>query len=270
MRVLVYSQQPTASSSVIAMMNTYMQPRGIAVETCGGEDVHKGILNQTDVAGLVIPGIIGDESAYSGQIGEEGMERITNAVAKGRFLMTLCAGTYFICRETVYAPSWGEKRERQPARYLFNATATGPLEDGLSHVWKDQNGRSRLAMAPLTFNGEETALIAYGNGPVITPDDINDPDLEILGRFTKPPGQPVAAFSKRHGRGVIVGLSVLPDIEPLSIGNYYRDGILNHVSHVLNFHEAGRKAFLDHIMAPVLTQIETYRTSEQCPPKIKI
>lgn len=267
MKFPVYSERPANTESVIPPLKEIFKNSGIDVCPFDSTDLHNGILHERDTVGFSLPGIIGEVSGYTDQIGETGLQEMSAALRTGRIMLAICAGAYFPHRQTIYDPQWGQKRSRAPVNHLIKGMAKGPVADmggqydpslwpsdlSLCDVWYKAAGSTHLNST------WQRASIAYGNGPAFYPDDPHDPDLEPLAFYAAVPGKPLAAASLQHGAGKILMLGVLPHIGYRDIPQVDGFAKIRQLMENLRSHETGRQSFQRLIGERLHAQIGLYR-----------
>lgn len=268
MKFPVYSERPANTESVVPPLREIF--RGTAVTVCEftSADLRQGILREPDTVGFSLPGIIGEVSSYTDQIGETGLQEMSAAIHAGRVMLAICAGAYFPHRQTIYDPSWGQRRSRTPINHLIKGLAQGPVADmggqydpslwpsdlSLCDVWHKTAGSTAL-----NSTWHRTS-VAYGNGPAFYPDNPDDPDLEPLAFYASVPGKPLAAASLQHGAGKILMLGVLPHIGYRDIPQMEGFAKVKQLMEDLKGHESGRQSFQHLIGERLRMQINTYLT----------
>lgn len=167
---------------------------------------------------IILPEILGEQSFYNDHLTEHGKYAIRTAVSHGAMFIGFCAGAYFACSDIVYAPGWGNRKERKQDSTLglFNATALGPLP---AHG-RPSNGKADLGgCVPVdvhTFHegGIRPETVWYGNGPVFIPQDSFLPqNSEILATYIKTGLSELAALAAckiPYGQGSVIACGVLP------------------------------------------------------------
>lgn len=267
MKFPVYSERPANTESVIPPLQEIFRGTGIEVIEFDSHDLHNGILREKDTVGFSLPGIIGEVSSYTDQIGETGLKEMSDAVREGRIMLAICAGAYFIARETVYAPAWGPRKGRKPDNHLFKALAYGPLAD-MGGKYDHDQWPSDLSLAQVWFKSAERpygkdhwkhAAVSYGNGPAFDPDYPDSPDLEPLAYYSHIPGRPVAAASLRHGDGKILMLGALPHIGYREIAPHPGTERVRKLLSDMKPHEPKRLDFMETVATRLRGQILTYQ-----------
>lgn len=267
MKFPVYSEHPANIESVIPPLKEIFQGTGIEVVEFNSSDLRHGILHEKDTVGFSLPGIIGEVSSYTDQIGETGLKEMSEAVRKGRIMLAICAGAYFIARETIYTPKWGPGKGRKPENHIFKAVAHGPIAD-MGGKYDPSFWPSDLSLAQVWYksskqpHGKEHwkhTAFAYGNGPALDPDYPDSPDLEALAYYSHIPCNPLAAASLRHGDGTILMLGALPHIGYREIAPHHGTERIRKLLSDMKIHEPQRKDFMGTIASRLHTQILTYR-----------
>lgn len=263
----VYAEPPANTESVIPPLRDIFKNTAIAVIPCTQADLQNGILRDKNTVGFSLPGIIGENSQYTAQIGEAGLKEMAQAVRAGRVMLAICAGAYFIARETVYNPAWGPAKGRKPENHIFKARAFGPLAD-MGGKYNPDEWPSDLSLAQVWYktahqrNGKEHwkhAAFAYGNGPGLDPDYPDSPDLEPLAYYSHIKGRPLAAASLRHGDGKILMLGALPHIGYREVAPHPGTERVRKLLADMAPHEAKRQEFMEFIGERLRQQVLTYR-----------
>ena len=263
----VYSEPPANIESVIPPLQEIFKGTGIHVTTCTQADLRNGLLQEPHTVGFSLPGIIGENSHYTAQIGETGLKEMAQAVRAGRIMLAICAGAYFIARETVYNPAWGPAKGRKPENHIFKARAYGPLAD-MGGKYNPDEWPSDLSLAQVWYktgtakNGKDHwkhAAFAYGNGPGLDPDYPDSPDLEPLAYYSHIKGRPLAAASLRHGAGKILILGALPHIGYREVAPHPGTERVRKLLTDMKVHEPNRQEFMDFLGERLRQQVLTYR-----------
>lgn len=214
--ILVYADAMTATGSLIVSLQQSFPAPDYNIRRITARDIHDGILRTQKAGIFVLPGIIGEVSPYTAQLTPPALQEISNFVGRdGHVMLTLCAGSYFIARQTIYTPDHGEPRGRYSLAPMFNGVARGPVPGYGRSSTADCRFDDVIAV-PVRFKGEDgtwdCAKICYGNGPALYPDDPNHDSVEILARFAAVPGEPVALLRQSFGAGAIYMSCVVPEI----------------------------------------------------------
>lgn len=215
-KIFIYADDQAAVGSVLTSLRDSFNRQDFLIEKIRAADIRNGILRDPQARIFVLPGIIGDVSPYPDQMGQAELAEIKNFVtAKPNVMLTICAGSYFVSRETIYTPPWSPARGQKSLSPLFNGVARGPVAD----YARESTPHSRfddVIVVPVNFKKAdgtwEKTGICYGNGPALYPDDPKDPTVEILANFADAPGQPVAILRQSLGQGALYMSCVLPDI----------------------------------------------------------
>lgn len=266
MKFPVYSQSPANTESVIPPLKEIFKGTDITVIEFNSSDLRNGILRERDTVGFSLPGIIGETSGYTDQLGEYGLQEMSAATREGRVMLAICAGLFFITRETIYAPKWGPYKSRTPRNHLLKAQGYGPVTDMGRQF--ESSWPSTLTLAQVWYksvaklNGKDDwrhAAVPYGNGPAIILDNPDDPTIERLAYYSEVPNNPLAALSVEHGDGRIIGLGALPHIGYIEIAPHPDFESLRNLLRDMKPHEPARQDFMDTVAQRLHSQILTYR-----------
>ena len=214
--IFVYADAMTATGSLIPSLQQSFNAHDYNIRRITGQDIAAGILRTPQSGIFILPGIIGEVSPYSAQLPLSSLQEVSDFVGRdNNVMLTLCAGSYFISRQTVYVPDHGEPKGRHSLAPMFNGIARGPVP-GYGRASTDNCRFDDVIAVPVRFKTADgswdSTKICYGNGPALYPDDINDTAVEILARFADIPGEPVALLRQSFGAGSIYMSCVVPDI----------------------------------------------------------
>lgn len=257
--ILVYAQYPASTGSLLPSLSEIFPTASYNIRRIYQGDIKNGILRQPESRLLILPGITGEHSGYTAQLDKAALDDIHHFVsANNNALLTICAGTYFVCRETLYDPPWRQAKTKQSLRPLFNALARGPvpphgLQPGPASHFND------VSIIPVQYkamNGQwHKTGVCYGNGPGIHPDTQGDPDMEILAVYDAAPGKPAALVRQRIGAGSAYLCSILPEIGWQDIRPHPGLQHLTELMDDLKPHEAGRAALWHDLGARIRRDI---------------
>lgn len=240
-------------SHCIALYQDYVQNNGsllMSLQNLGYQTLHvdaagilSGALDHVDV--LIVPG--GADLYYCEKLKGDGNRMIRAFVENGGGYLGICAGAYYGCA----ALDWN-KGEIKGARELgfIDATANGPIFDLIED--HDIN-KSWYASTTLQWN-DRTFQTLYAAGPLF---DTNDPDVNVLARYTDLENAP-AVIGKKIGKGSVVLSS--PHIEVTSgtfAAGRYAHRNESHayemaVSQGLQGHDATQKEFFDFVLKTLI------------------
>ncbi len=267
MKFPVYSERPANTESVIPPLQNIFRGTDIQVIEFNSADLRNGILREKDTVGFSLPGIIGEVSSYTDQIGETGLREMSEAIHEGRIMLAICAGAYFIARQTIYEPSWGPKKSRAPINHIFKAVAHGPVAD-MGGRYNPEFWPSDLSLAQVWYKTTDRPFdkehwkhtsVAYGNGPSFYLDDPQDPALEPLAFYSHVPNMPIAAASLQHGEGKVLLLGALPHIGYREVAPHPGTENIRNLLNDMKMHEPKRQEFMDSVATRLRSQILTYR-----------
>jgi len=196
-----------------------------------------------------LPGIIGEDSPYLSELGEEGNQAIRDYVESGGVFVGICAGAYYACSRIVYNPPWrAEEKTSEPGLDFFNGLAKGPPKGLAKESTQARYSDCRLVNVSYTDKEGETKTtgILYGNGPALYPDQ--DDGLMVLARYADVPGNPIAIAAQKTGKGLAIFLGVLPEMGTLDIKAIAQFEALNELNETLRPHEGGRQEIWDMIV----------------------
>lgn len=256
MKFLVYSEAPAATVCISIFLKEVFRNAAVSLVEFGSADLRNGIIHEPDVVGFCLPAIRGQRSGYTDQIGDWGQREMTRAVAAGRIMLTVCAGTYFINRKTIYNAPWNDTiLIRTPATPMFNGIAQGPADEFADEYC--------LTLCPVIYLSQDgawkEAKMAYGNGPMIFPDNPNDPGFEPLAHYASVPGVPIAAASQSIGLGQVLMLGILPYISPVIIYPTQDNEEVRRLVDAMIPHEPQRLDFSGVINTRIRKQVLAYQ-----------
>lgn len=215
-KILVYADDKAAIGSIITSLQDSFNRKEFRIEKIKAADIRNGALRDPKAQIFILPGIVGDVSPYSSQLGQTELAEIHGFLkSKPNVMLTICAGSYFVSRETVYTPPWSAPRGRKSLAPLFNGAARGPVAD-YARASTPESRFDDVVVVPVNFKKAdgswEKTKICYGNGPALYPDDEKDPAVEVLATFADSPGQPAALLRQSTGQGALYMSCVLPEI----------------------------------------------------------
>lgn len=249
--IAVYTGPGTSTGNLVPRLRESFN--AIAIRQTGAADIHDPQTLNEDTLAFFLPGIVGEDSPYTRELGPRGNAAIRRYVEEGGVFVGVCAGAYYACADIVYDPPWRVTRKTsRPGLDFFNALAKGPLP-GLGTAGDDY-WFSDCSMTRISYKGKNGATrttgIAYGNGPALFPYDEND-DLEVLARYNDVPGQPIAVAIKKVGKGLAIFLGVLPYIGYDAALANAKIPVLQHLMETLQPHEQGRAELWDTIVSRI-------------------
>jgi len=249
-KLVVYTGPQVSTSNLLPRLKESF--RGAAIHPTGPADLLKPETLDHNTLAFFLPGIIGEDSPYSKELGMNGNAAIRKYVEEGGVFVGICAGAYYACRDITYAPPWRkEAKSAKPGLDLFNALASGPLP-ALARKG-DEFWFSDCRVANVTYRDEKGAAriagIAYGNGPALIP--YEEDDLEIIARYDDEPGRPIAIAAKKIGKGLAIFVGVLPYIGYDATVAASSFPALQELSGALRPHEEGRAALWNIIVSRI-------------------
>lgn len=187
----------------------------VAIKMVSGQSIQSEEALDDQTIALFLPGIMGDHSPYSKELGRIGNEKIRDYVENGGVFIGGCAGAYYACSDILYDPPWlDQPKTSQPGLDFFNGLARGPLpnlakETG-SPDWFEDCTHTEIEF-DLNTGAKRKTNIIYGNGPMLFPDTQEEAEqINVIARYTSVAGEPIAIASKRVGKGLAIFLGVLP------------------------------------------------------------
>lgn len=169
-----------------------------------------GILAKADL--IVLPGVSSEYSPYPKILTPGVQSAIFGAVRAGAALWTDCAAAYISCATYHYNSS---TRTLQPRKGLglFEGHAWGPVADCTPGA-SEETRFSDVRHVRVVFNdsaGQKTRTsICYSNGPAYSP--APGEKIEIIARYDKVRGRPVAAAAKVFSKGIALFSGILPEM----------------------------------------------------------
>lgn len=211
--ISVYSEREarTATDSIAKSMRHSFTGHDVRLEST---ELFMRRLRENSADICILPAIFGEQSMYHEFLGQRGMGDMRDYVERGGVLVTICAGSYYICANTRYTPEWGHPKGRTNPTPLFNALAHGPIASEAKKPGDPSEAPYEdIVLTPLTYRTADgewlTANIAYGNGPALFPHE-NIPGLTVLARYAKERDFPAAVAWQERGAGAILWLGALP------------------------------------------------------------
>lgn len=185
---------------------------------------------------LVMPGIVGEDSPYPEILPAPTSDRILQAMEEdGLVMWTSCAATYYCFEKMIYLRRNG-KFKHLDGLGLIKGEAIGPAYQNTTRKNFDASAHHDRVLAELTLADKSNIFRALDiNGPALYPQE--DSLVDSFLRYSNIPNQPVAGFTKKVGKGLILGLSSHPEFtlhHPLLPNDF-------------KLHEPSRLSFLTHI-----------------------
>jgi glutamine amidotransferase-like uncharacterized protein len=164
---------------------------------------------------IILPEITGEQSFYNDHIPLKTRTLIKDHVKHGAMLVSFCAGAYWMAEEIRYTPPHGPSKIRG-GKTVFNAVslrAQGPLPGygRPSNGQEDLGGCHTIPVLTKIDTGFVEHACWYGNGPGFYSFDGAHPDnIDVLSYYADIENNPIAAFSRPHGKGEYLVSGVLP------------------------------------------------------------
>lgn len=236
-RVTLLSEQGLSCTSLRPALKTAF--RGAVIREISADGLLD--LDQRDIA-LFLPGITGEVSPYHTLFTPTARAALDTYLRSGGAVFAQCAAAYLMARQIIYDPPWLETPKMKSGLNYFNAVAKGPPE-GLGRPSGDER-YSDCEVAPITVirpDGSEFETgIAFGNGPALFPEE-DDPNLNVIARFTNVPGQPISIADQAVGDGLLTFCGVLPEIGTAQFMQGQKWAKLHALNDALKPHEEGRR-----------------------------
>ena len=224
LEILIYNNGQGTTGSLTPSLDQAFNDHKVKTTVINASHIQGDILQPSAARKmLVIPGIAGETCNYSDELDATALESIRNFAAEGGIILSICAGSYFLSRQTIYSPSWGPHKERKSLAPLFNGVAHGPI----SYFATAPGAEPRfghVVVVPVNYkdlsNQWRKAGVCYGNGPGLYPDR-DESGFEVLAHFVnKDAGNgPAAILRKQIGEGALYMSSVLPEIGYQAVAN---------------------------------------------------
>ena len=265
--IAVYKSHKTSSAELIARLReSFPEYRIIEVTP---DDIKKKNLLCGDIIAFFLPGIIDEDSPYLDELGAEGNAKIKSYVEDGGVYVGVCAGAYYACTNIVYDPPWREKpKTSRPGLNFFNALARGPvprygIHDAIPSWFSD------CTVTPVLYRdnkGQQRKItLAYGNGPALYPESAEEFNLDIIARYADTEGYPIAAASKKTGRGLAIFTGVLQHLRYEKIGSGQNLDRLRILMSQLEPHESDRLDFWNNLVFKIKRHRENILSSGYMP-----
>jgi glutamine amidotransferase-like uncharacterized protein len=243
--IFVYADVMTATGSLMPSLQQTFNAQDYKIHRITAQDILGGVLRTPQSGIFILPGIVGEVSPYTAQLPLLALQEISDFVGRNNNVMlTLCAGSYFIARQTIYVPDHGAPKGRHSLAPMFNGVARGPVP-GYGRASSNNCQFDDVIAVPVNFKTADgswdSAKICYGNGPALYPDDTNHPDIEVLARFADSPGEPVALLRQSFGAGALYMSCVIPDIAYQHIEAERGHESARKLMNELKDHETGRQ-----------------------------
>ncbi|PZP54421.1 MAG: hypothetical protein DI586_10000 [Micavibrio aeruginosavorus] len=214
MKVLFLTGYDLAVHSLDWMLKDEYGPRNVS--SINADDL--GDTDLSDFNMLVFPGCVGEVSPYPKFMTPKAIQNVRNNIEHGLVLWTDCGGTYEVNADINFTNSDGILKERKGLGFI-DGLARGPVEGPA--IAPSKQDRFLDVIIKRVFhraanNNTNTVDICYGNGPGIhlTEAEKNNPDVRIIAYYGDDETSPVAALSKKIGKGLILSFGVLVQIAP--------------------------------------------------------
>jgi glutamine amidotransferase-like uncharacterized protein len=257
--ILIYNDEKTAIGSLVPSLSNSFNTDQFNLIRIKAKDIRNGVLDRPQSRFLILPGIIGDVSPYTDQLGNGEMNHVADFLRRGNVMLAKCAGAAFVSKSTIFTPHYAPARSRTAVTPLFNGVARVPV-GSYGRECSPESSFSDVLVVPVRYKDikgswHETG-ICYGNGPALYTEDPNDPSVEILGRYTNIPGEPAAIIRQKVGAGTVYLSCVLADI-----GYQYiepQPNLQNAIQLMsdLKPYEAGRKALWDDLTTRIKNDLD--------------
>ncbi len=214
--ILLYADDKTATGSMTEALKKSFNANDYNLIRIRADDIRKGILRDQDSRLFILPGIVGEISPYTAQLDKTALQEIHDFVTlKPNVILTVCAGSYFVSRETVYDTGRAPPRGKISLAPFFNGIARGPVST-YGRAADMMSDFDDVVVVPVQFKNDqgqwETTQTCYGNGPALYPDDPNDASIDIMARYADVAGNPAALLRQASGKGAVYLSCILPEI----------------------------------------------------------
>lgn len=253
--ILLYADEKTATGSLGVALKQSFDDAGDNIIRVRADDLRQGILRDAQSRLFILPGITGEDSPYTAQLDQAILRELHDFVSlKPNAMLTLCAGTYFTARDTVYDTGHPPIRRKTSLAPFFNGLAKGPVAP-YGRPAETHSAFGDVVVVPVQFkNAEgqwEDARSCYGNGPALYPDDPDDPSIEIIARYADIQDRPIAMLRQSCGRGAVYMSCILPEIGYSYIAPRRKMDNACTLMEDLKPHEAGRKKLWDTLITRI-------------------
>ena len=224
---------------MIAVYEDYIHNKGVllrrlardyrsgAVRLVDARDIRDGLLQHTPPELLIVPG--GADLYFCEKLNGQGNAAIRAYIENGGAYLGICAGAYYGCFYVDWAgdePDQAIQGRRELG--LINAVARGPVRKFLQESDLEASWQAATQLET-NLDSPDTVTVLYEGGPVF---ECDDPEAEILARYSQLEKRPPAIIAKQFGKGYAVLSS--PHIE--AVGNaagrsLYRHGNTRAYSH---------------------------------------
>lgn len=216
---------------------------------------------------LVLPGIIGEDSPYPEMIPQSKKAILQDSLENGLVIWGQCAAAYYMLSSMEYRCRNGVHKSKAGLG-LVEGKAIGPAYRHKTRTWREGPALNDMVLARLHRLDGSLVRAFDVNGPALHPDP--HANTKIFSRYADIDGSPVAGFTHSRGRGLLMGVSVHPEIAPATIGSGESLRFLFQKAHR---HNASRLAFLADLRQIILNHLdpvaflsgETAHAPEPCP-----
>ena len=209
MKVAYIHQENLSSYSLMLMLNEAFGKRNVTA--ISGKRFSVTDLSPYDM--LVLPGTATEENPYFDLFLPQDVTYLRKQVEEGMIIWTDCAATYHVCDYIQYTDSDLNPKSQRGLNWI-EATGAGPVS-GRALPRSASSKFMDVATQRIIYDGH-TAEICYGNGPGLhlSPSETLNPSVKIIARYKDVENNPVAALTKRIGRGLLISTGVLVQIAP--------------------------------------------------------
>jgi glutamine amidotransferase-like uncharacterized protein len=264
-----------ATHSISLMLHDQFGKRNVT--QIPAEDLKDADLSRFDL--LLLPGSVGETSPYPQILTPEVAPKLFNEAVynNGLMLWTDCSATYEMTRIIQFTSSKGELITRNGLG-IYDADSLGPysgqaIAPSLTERFQD------VVIKRIFYNSTQRknceADICYGNGPAIYLSDkeLRNPDVNVIARYGTTENSPVAAMTKKFGKGLLISLGVLVQISPDHMmgtpsderAAKHRRALFNHLSEADHL----RQHFLGTLMHHVHTHYNSLKTARTATPSVQ-
>lgn len=200
---------------------------------------------------LVLPGIVGEESPYPDLIPQNKKSLLQELVEEGLIIWGECAAAYYMLSSMEYRCRNGAHKKKKGLG-LVEGEAIGPAYRHKTRAHQGLPATNDIVLARLQRSEGGSLVRAFDiNGPALYPEDHKD--TRVFLRYADITSHPAAGFTHSMGLGLLMGVSIHPEIAPITIGAYPPLRLLFEKAHR---HEASRLGLLASLRQIVVNHLK--------------